>query len=79
MTAEQMFKELGYEKHENAYVIFYTQDSFLESTIVFGIKHKNIKIYDSKDDRYKTERPKNINLAELKAIIQQCKDLGWLD
>lgn len=80
MTAEEMFQDLGYKRYKNKYAIFYEKKGFLDASIIFFLKRKSVKSYDCRDDYYQeTKLPKEINLAELKAIIQQCKELRWLD
>jgi len=74
MNAEQMFKELGYE-FEKEYTSDGVNDTyrynrcFKVDSIRFDLNGKNIivsKIFHT------------ISLNELQAIIQQCKELGWI-
>lgn len=77
MTAKEMFEVLGYR--QDLYNKFY----------IGYIKHitntctKNRTITFMKDFKYFTfiDQDNNvvIDLDELKAINQQCKELGWLD
>lgn len=70
MNAKEMFEELGYVK-EN------------EDKDGFDWRHKEINylVYSfSLED--KTVMPSNmytIDMSDLKAIYQQCKELGWID
>lgn len=74
MSAKEMFERLGYE-----FEIEYTSDGvndtyrynkcFRIDSIIFDLNGKNIivsKIFHT------------ISLNELQAIIQQCKELGWI-
>ena len=74
MSAKEMFERLGYE-----FEIEYTSDGvndtyrynkcFRIDSITFDLNGKNIivsKIFHT------------ISLNELQAIIQQCKELGWI-
>lgn len=72
-TAEEMFKQLGYE-FEKEYTSDGVNDTyrytrcFRVDSIIFDLNGKNIivsKIFHT------------ISLNELQAIIQQCKELGW--
>lgn len=72
-TAEEMFKQLGYE-FEKEYTSDGVNDTyrynrcFRGDSIIFDLNGKNIivsKIFHT------------ISLNELQAIIQQCKELGW--
>ena len=73
-TAEKMFERLGYE-FENEYTSDGVNDTyrynkcFSVDSIIFDLNGKNIivsKIFHT------------ISLNELQAIIQQCKELGWI-
>ena len=72
--AEKMFEELGYE-FEKEYTSDGVNDTyrynkyFRIDSIIFDLNGKNIivsKIFHT------------ISLNELQAIIQQCKELGWI-
>ena len=82
MSAKDMFKELGYKKlikHET--YMFYIKKLIVnpkyESDYIhleFNFKNKTInKTYG--DDNSVSD----ITLDELKAINQQCKELGWIE
>lgn len=63
--ADEMFDEMGYEKiHDNKRRIVYKK---YWSKIEFHIKNKWIEI-DFK-----------IDIQELQAINEKCRELGWLD
>lgn len=68
MTAEEMFKEIGWKKtQDNDSVVSYYQKRY-DETIEFSKEYKEYYVYNL-----------GIDMGILKAIIQQCKDLGWLD
>lgn len=69
MTAKEMFEKLGYERitlNEDLYLINYFIDE-LDDYISF-VNSKRIYIPDM-----------SLSMDMLKAINQQCKELGWLD
>lgn len=76
LTAKEMFERLGYvlgtgyDINDNVVELEYykKQDDDLSHKIVFLIYYKVVKTNDNK----------SINMQELEAIIQQCKELGWL-
>ena len=75
MKAEQMFEGIGYklsEAYSEDTLISYFDDK-KNITIEFYIKNKKFRkargVFDCVD----------IKTSELKAIIQQCKELGWLE
>lgn len=72
MTAEQMFKELGYEKridfYDNEHFIEYQSKYVEEDYLVFSISNED---YSSNLAR--------ITIDIHKAITQQMSELGWLD
>ena len=68
MKAEQMFKELGWKRaQDNDSVVSYYHKRY-DETIEFSKEYKEYYVYNL-----------GIDMGILKAIIQQCKDLGWLD
>lgn len=73
MNAEQMFKELGYEKKEESEgVLLYISD--FENSILFEKKRVTIT------DLYCYGRiTVNINHLLENAIHKQCEELGWLE
>ena len=82
MSAKEMFEELGYEiTFENEYTLTYTKKIFIsdEHQIEF---YKNIQCFASKrwsDSPFEDAKPFELNMQELKAINQQCKELGWIE
>lgn len=75
MNAEEMFKQLGYEL-EKEYTSDGVNDTYIYNkcsgptdSVIFYLDGKQIII----NQTFHT-----IHLNELQAIIQQCKELGWL-
>lgn len=74
MNAREMFEELGYKRNvENEKIIYLieTEGSFYYQEIIFNLLQKVIVI----DGNFLEVAIEN-NL--LKAIVQQCKELGWI-
>lgn len=65
-TAREMFEELGYTCKEDRLCISYEIDKLYH--FIFHKFQKQIGVGNF-----------HITLNELKAIIQQCKELGWLE
>ena len=82
MDAKEQFEAIGYEMtFENEYTLTYTKKIFVsdEHQIEF---YKNIKCFSSmvwSDSPFEDAKPCEVTMDELKAINQQCKELGWLD
>lgn len=70
MNAREMFKSLGYKRHESENGIQYFSESGVEITFIFLIRRF-----------YKQENFQSLNISvdEFKAIQQQMKELGWLE
>lgn len=66
-TAKEMFEDLGYEYSKNDSFISYDNVLYY-NYILFELSEKRIDIGAG----YST-----ITIDELKAINQQCKELGW--
>ena len=82
MNAEEMFKELGYEKtYDGDYSIIYTKKAIGEDR--FEIEF--FKMVNSKQFRCrlvneleeKGQQPFYVDMKELQAINKQCEELGW--
>lgn len=78
-TAEQMFEELGYKlvrnnMYERLNLMCYRIDLYNDdsSSIVFKLEDKTFFVYHYCE-------PKYVTMDELKAINQQCKELGWIE
>lgn len=79
MTAEQMFKELGYEKTDllkEPSVNYQNKECETSISIFDNEKGRRIYIYEL-GNTYQDSGM--IDDRDLKAIIQQCRELGWLD
>lgn len=68
-TAKELFKALGYKRHESENGIQYFSESGVEITFIFLIRRF-----------YKQENSQSLNISvdEFKAIQQQMKELGWI-
>ena len=77
MTAKEMFEALGYEEvrrtEQPKEGFFYREKNCKDIKDIFNAKR--ILFFTDKVVR----ATKNITMEELKAINQQCKELGWLD
>lgn len=78
-TAREMFEELGYKlvrnnMYESLNLMCYKIDLYDNdsSSIVFNLKDKTFFVYHYCE-------PKDVTMDELKAINQQCKELGWIE
>jgi len=70
MSADEMFKELGYEKTKaNEYWIIYKN---FRKDIDFNLKHKTIEV----ESQMQSEE---FNMQELQAINKKVEELGWMD
>lgn len=67
MTAEQMFKNLGWEKKEDE-----------PSYIMYERGYRTIWFVRNDESGIVTSSG-HINMDVLKAINTQCRELGWLD
>ena len=73
MKAKEMFEALGYSlKMYNKYTIKYSKEECNYTTLDFNLDTK--RIYS----RFMS-KAHGITLDELKAVIQQAKELGWLE
>lgn len=84
ITADEMFKELGFEKSKNAKTLFYTQKikapNYTERTIVISDFSKTFEgIFTQTNIGGKgTEHfPLCMTMQELKAINKKVEELGW--
>lgn len=76
MTAEQMFKELGYRKEKLYYKSFkYVCD---EESIIFHIDDRIVECFRY-SPIYEEYLPMKLSPKKVKAIHKQMSDLGWLD
>ena len=72
MTAREMFKKLGYKynkyRDRNQMIEYRKEDS---TSVLFWIEERVFSVSEYCE-------PKDITVDELKAINQQCKELGWI-
>lgn len=73
MSADEIFEKLGYVKVIDENHIYYNNLKW-EYTIVFDLLSKTFIGYIDED----TEASLSVDMQELKAINQKCKELGWL-
>lgn len=94
MTAEEMFKEMGYKiesdgPSEKLYKKYkpsteiYRFIRFMKYAKEIEVGGVTNEIKFDEDREFMSKKliytPKRITLSQLKAINQQCKELGWLD
>ena len=72
--ADEMFEELGYEKiiESNVRIDYEKEGQFFDKEIVFELIDKIICV------ELGTGESANINMQELQAINEKCKELRWL-
>lgn len=71
-TADEMMKELGYEKHSsksNERFDLYSPNNERLIRIVFNLRTKRIAIHCDNDA---------LDMQELQAINKKCQELGWV-
>lgn len=73
MNAREMFEKLGYEFKE----IFYDDES--NYTYEYSCGGKRFIFQNIDEKGIVTDSVNYISSGELQAIIQQCKELGWLE
>lgn len=79
MSAKEMFEELNLEqiRNDDNYIEYVRNGFGGYISILFSLRWKSIKStygYQARGTNYH-----EIPIDELKAIIQQCKELGWLE
>lgn len=81
MSAKEMFEELGYEQeiwcfeYENKIdEIIYTRKNRFASNVSFRINNKCFKVHRKNETKVGW-----CDMPLLKAINQQCKELGWIE
>ena len=78
MTAKEMFKAIGFVPFfETKDLIIYENFPYNKKEridVIFYLKNKKIRAYYVENDE-----DVFIDMTLLKAINQQCKELGWLD
>jgi len=84
MNAEEMFKEIGYEKtYDGDYSIVYTKEVLDEDRYEIEffkmITQKQVRcslIYVNEFEE-EIQEPLYVDMEELQAINKQCEELGW--
>lgn len=77
MNAEKMFKELGYTKRGFDDFIVYEKGDYISLNVIeFHLKNKIIQSYIEECELGNVIS--GLTVDELKAINQQCKELGWI-
>lgn len=67
MTAKEMFEKLGWKLQNGGLKIVY-----------FNREYNEIIEFDKEYEEYYVEKL-SIDMSTLKAINQQCKELGWIE
>lgn len=76
MNAEEMFKKLGYTKRGFDDFIVYEKGNYIRLNVIeFHLRTEIVHFYIESAGR---NTIKNLDVDELKAINQQCKELNWL-
>ena len=81
MTAQEMFESMGFKKEKFDY---FGLDRFVYKKPIVDegdYLYTFVVLFDkySEDYEYGYDAPPVIDMELLKAISQQCKELGWLD
>lgn len=78
MTAEEMFRKLGFTKKitPNTLITYGCVNTTASRDIAFDKVSRRIAVKDVLGNKLTTEA---ISVNELMAIIQQCIELGWLE
>lgn len=81
MTAEEMFKTLGYKKtHDNRNFLIYSKPmELMEAQVRFNKACECVLKVAVIGSSMMVDSYLDIWAKELKAISQQCVELGWLD
>lgn len=83
MEAKIMFEQLGYDLEEKdekeiLYKMKWNDTEYVEIFYVgFDLEHMNFMAF--KTVPFENGRPFDIDIDLLKAINQQCKELGWIE
>lgn len=73
MCADEMFKELGYEKKKIHLDIEFYKSKNDYAEIIFDLRDRTISV--SNDDNESIY----FDMKELQAINKKCKELGWIE
>jgi len=73
-TADEIFEELGYEKHQKENIGYAKRDeNGIMSAIIFDFEKKAVVVHYAYTDCI------GIEMQDLKAINMKCKELGWCE
>lgn len=77
--ADEMFKELGYEKiRNNEKEILYKKEYKSKANFIAFDFYTKTMLCEYADEDYEFNGALNINMQELQAINEKCKELNWL-
>ena len=82
MNKDITLEDLGYEKKQDDDIsLIYEIKHFISDTdrIIFYKTTKLFEMYTQSDSPFEFPKPQTINMQELQAIYNKCKELGWLD
>lgn len=68
---EEFAKAVAYEENNNKMCLYFPKECFRDRSINFNKVHNIVEIYKNEDDDF-------IDMQELQAINQKCKELGWI-
>ena len=76
-TAEEMFKELGFEqiRNDGNFIKYKKADNGIDKIITFSIM---FRYFDSKYGDYPFTAPYEFDIDTLKAVNKQVEELGWI-
>ena len=79
--ADELFKELGYEKADESFssILYEKNISLSERVYIYFKLDEKLVQAEYVDDDYEMRGASYLNMQELKAINQKCKEMGWLD
>lgn len=78
MTAEEMFKKLGYTKRAFGDCIFYEKGSIMPHVIQFNLEDKIFESYTKCGMANQIKSLTANELKALKAVQQQMNELEWI-
>lgn len=74
--ADEMFEKLGYVKEETEFIVVYSKGNYKKKNlqiIHFLLDVKKLQINDNYIYQHR------LHLNEIQAIVEKCKELGWLE
>ncbi len=82
MNKDITLEDLGYKKAiDDNNMLVYDIKHFISDTdrIVFYKELKAFEVYRQSDSPFEYPSPQTVNMQELQAIYNKCKELGWFD